>query len=171
MWCSDRRGVFSGAALALAVAAAGCGFTPLYAPGAPATEALGRVAVAQVDGEAGFALRERLVQRLGAADAPTHRLEVALDLERRGVAITQRNVITRFNVIGAAAYRLAPLAAEGSALAGNVRAITGYSAPDSETASAFASLAARRDAELRLARLLADQIAVRLALSAAEWGG
>ena len=53
--------------------------------------------------------------------------------------------------------------------AATVRAITGYSAPESETASAFASLAAQRDAERRLAVELADRIVQRLALSAGDW--
>jgi hypothetical protein len=54
-------------------------------------------------------------------------------------------------------------------LSGEVRAITGYSAPASETASAFASLAAGRDAEQRVARQLADLILQRLALAAGDW--
>ena len=52
-----------------------------------------------------------------------------------------------------------------------MRTITGYSAPESETASAFASRAAERDAERRLAVTLADQILQRLALGAAGLSG
>ena len=62
-----------------------------------------------------------------------------------------------------------PLAGGPPVAAGEVRAITGYSAPESETASAFASRAAEQDAEHRLALELADRIVQRLALSAGTW--
>jgi LPS-assembly lipoprotein len=162
MWWS-RRTVLA----ALAVSA--CGFTPMYGDGAPASRMAGRVEVGVLEGAPGFALRERLTGRLGPAVAPTHRLEVALELTETGVALTQENFTTRFNVVGTADYRLVPLAGGPPVASGEVRAITGYSAPASETASAFASLAAGRDAEKRLANDLADQILQRLALSAGDW--
>jgi LPS-assembly lipoprotein len=164
MWCSEPRA----GALALVLLLAACGFQPLYGEGAPAAAMAGRVAVGPLDGAAGFAMRERLTERLGPATAPTHRLEVALELEQTGVALTQQDVTTRFNVIGTAAYRLVPLSG-GEALAGEVRAITGYSAPESETSSAFASLSAGVDAERRLALMLADAIVQRLAIAAGDW--
>ena len=129
----------------------------------------GQVVVPVLEGAPGFALRERLTGRLGPAVDPTHRLEVALELTDTGVALTQENFTTRFNVVGTAGYRLVPLAGGPAVLSGEVRAITGYSAPASQTASAFASLAAERDAEQRLARQLADLILQRLALAAGDW--
>ena len=101
--------------------------------------------------------------------APTHRLDVDLELASTGVALTQQNVTTRFDVIGTADYALVPLAGGPPAASGVVRSITGYSAPDSETASAFASRAAEIDAERRLAIDLADRILQRLALGAEDW--
>ena len=62
-----------------------------------------------------------------------------------------------------------PLAGGPPAASGVVRSVTGYSAPASETASAFASRVAGQDAERRLAIDLADQIVQRLALSADRW--
>ena len=50
-----------------------------------------------------------------------------------------------------------------------VRSVTGYSAPESATASAFASRVAGQDVERRLAIDLADQIVRRLALGAGRW--
>ena len=85
------------------------------------------------------------------------------------MALTQENFTTRFNVVGTAAFRLVPLDGGPPALAEEVRAITGYSAPASATASAFATLAAEDDAQARLARLLADQIVQRLAVTAGDW--
>ena len=77
---------------------------------------------------------------------------MTLRLEQTGVALTEQDVTTRYNVTGTADYALVPLAGGPPVASGTVRAITGYSAPESVTSSAFASLAAQRDAERRLAR-------------------
>lgn len=170
MWCSERRRALRLlAALPAAGLAAACGFAPLYGSGAPASRMAGRVDVAPMQGEAGFVLRQRLVDRLGSGGAPTHRLVVDLELDQAGVALTQDNVTTRYDVIGVAAYALTPLGGADVTLSGEVRAITGYSAPDTKTALTFASRAAQRDAERRLALQLADRIVQRLALGAEEW--
>lgn len=167
MWWSDRRALLCAAA-ALPLLAA-CGFTPLYAPGAPASRMAGRVEVGIVDGAPGFALREELTARLGPAAAPTHRLDLDLRLERSGVALTQQDVTTRYNVVGTATYTLVPLAGGPPAASGVVRSITGYSAPEAKGGSAFAVQAAEDDAGHRLAIDLADRILQRLALAAGDW--
>ena len=95
--------------------------------------------------------------------------ELSLRLTRTGVALTQQNVTTRFNVIGTATYRLVPLAGGPAVAGGEVRAITGFSAPEAEISSAFAQRAAEQDAEHRLAVELANRILQRLALSAGSW--
>jgi LPS-assembly lipoprotein len=163
MWWSRR------AVLAACAFVAGCGFTPLYGPGAPATRMAGKVEVGVIDGAPGFALRERLTGRLGAPTAATHRLDVDLEITRSGVALTQENVTTRFDVVGTAGYALVPLAGGPPVASGVVRSITGYSAPESPGASAFAAQAALEDAERRVAAMLADGIVQRLALSAGDW--
>ena len=165
--CSDRRAALGGLAAALALA--GCGFEPLYAPAGPAAAAAGRVSVAVIPGTVGFAMRERLVERLGPEAAPTHRLAVALDLRTEGIALTQRDVTNRFDVIAVATWSLTPLGDDRPALRGTERATTGYSAPAKDTASAFAILAAERDAERRAALVLAERIAARIALAAPDW--
>lgn len=167
-WCEPRRTLL--AALAAGLVSA-CGFTPLYAPGGPAASMAGRVEVSVVEGSAGFALTEQLTDRLGPATAPRYRLDVRLALEQTGVALTEQDVTTRYNVTGTADYALVPLAGGPAVAVGQVRAITGYSAPESLNSSAFASLAAQRDAEQRLAVDLADRIVQRLALSADDWAG
>jgi LPS-assembly lipoprotein len=78
-------------------------------------------------------------------------------------------VTTRYDVIGTAAFVLTPVGGDRAALRGEVRTITGYSAPDTEAALTFASRAAQRDAGRRLAVTLADQIVQRLALTAGDW--
>ncbi len=166
MWCSDRRGV-----ILMLAALAGCGFQPLYAPGGPAAGIAGRVAVDVIEGTPGFAMRERLVARLGPASAPTHRLTVSLALSEAGVAITSQDVTSRFEVTGIARYALVPIGGGEAVLGGTVDAATGYSAPSSSTSAsqAFAILSARRDAERRIAETLADRIAQRLAVDADLW--
>lgn len=161
-----RRAILAGLGL-LPVAA--CGFTPMYGEGAPATKMLGRVEVSVIEGAAGFALRERLTGRLGPATEPTHRLDVTLAIAQTGVALTEENVTTRFNVVGDATFALVPLAGGPPVATGSVRAVTGYSAPASETASAFATLVAEKDAERRVSLELAELIVQRLALSADDW--
>lgn len=174
MWWSEeprrlsRRRLLLWAGLAPALLS-GCGFTPLYGEGAPATRMAGRVVVPPLEGEAGFAMHERLTGRFGPAADPAYRLEVSLSLTRAGVALTRENVTTRFDVVGVAEYRLVPLAGGPAVASGVVRATTGFSAPESETASAFASRVAEQDAEERLAIDLADRIVQRLALSAEGW--
>ena len=60
----------------------------------------GRIEVAVIEGAPGFAMREELTARLGPATAATHRLDVTLALEETGVALTQQDVTTRYNVTG-----------------------------------------------------------------------
>jgi LPS-assembly lipoprotein len=171
MWWSERssRRTLLGALLPAAALVAACGFTPLYGEGAPASRMAGRVEVPVIDGETGFALRERLTASLGDPSPAAYRLEITLDLKRSGVALTKQDVTTRFDIVGTAEYRLVPTAGGTPAAAGVVRAVTGFSSPESETSFAFASLSAERDAERRLAVALADQILQRLALSAESW--
>ena len=129
-WSEPRRAVLAALAAGLAACLAACGFTPLYAPGSPAAGMGGRVEVAVVEGAPGFAMREELTSRLGPATAATHRLDVTLALEQTGVALTQQDVTTRYNVTGTAGYALVPLAGGPPVASGTVRAITGYSAPE-----------------------------------------
>lgn len=164
---SDRA--LRASALAGALALAGCGFEPLYDPAGPAASVAGRVEVAVIPGTTGYLMRERLVERLGEGGAPTHRLAVDLKLSQVGVALTEDDVTSRFDVVGVADWKLTPIAGTVPAMAEEARAVSGYSAPTSATTSAFAILSARRDAEERLALVLADRIAQRIAVEAAAW--
>lgn len=126
------------------------------------------VLVETIPGAAGFALRERLVERLGHPKAPTHSLAVDLDIRQESAALTRDDITTRYLVLGTATFRLVPLAA-GAPIAGAVAAQTAYSAPADDTASAFAMRAAALAAEERVAQALADRIALRL--SVLDWLG
>lgn len=166
MWCSDRRGLLS---LALAgLALAGCGFRPLYGEGSPAAAMRGRFVLETPDGQPGFEMRERLLERLGPADQPVYRLSVRLDLDTEGSALTQQDYTTRYDVSGMARYEVLPLAGGAPVLTGTVTSATAYSAPEGDSSSAFASLVAGRDAEVRVARAMADQIVMELAVTAGD---
>lgn len=164
MWCSERRAVLLGLG-----ALAGCGFRPLHAPDGAAAAGSGQIAVDVIDGSAGFALRARLVEQLGVAEAPTHRLAVALDLDQRGVAITAQDVTSRFEIVGVARYTLVPVDSPEAVLSGEAVTRVAYSAPVSDAAQAFAIVSAQRDAERRVAEVLAEDIASRLFLDAERW--
>jgi LPS-assembly lipoprotein len=170
MWSSDRRAILLGLlSLPGCAALTACGFQPLYGEGTPARATQGRVEVRTDAGAEGFLMRERLVQLLGPPSSPSHLLEVELEIETEGTALTRENVTTRFDVIGLARYRLFPVDGGPAVIDDEARAVAGYSAPESETASAFAARAAEADARTRVVRTLAERIAERLALRAGEW--
>ena len=177
MWLSDRQsprrffrafgavferlrafGVASGALVLTA-----CGFSPLYGPETAASRMTGQVSVDEIDGLMGFALRKRLTERLGTVTDPQYALSVTLDVSAEGLAISQDNEITRYNLTGTATYQLRDITVSTALATGTVRAFAAHSA----TASPVATRIAERDARARLATSLADQIASRLAVAAA----
>lgn len=157
-----RRG-FVG--LALAGLLGGCGFQPLYGPDSSARDLDGRVAVAMIDGEMGFAFRERLTSNLGQATAATHEVVTELDVNQQGLAISDESNITRYNLTGLATYSVVSLGDRTTVSSGTARAFAAYSA----TASPVATRAAERDAHVRLARSLAEQVALEIAADAPVW--
>ncbi len=170
MWSSDRRRVLLGAVI-VPLALMGCGFEPMYGTGTEARAGLGQVYVDVIPSEAGFVLRDWLIRQLGPSETPTHRLEVDLEIDTEGVALTTQNVTTRFDVTGIARFRLVPLDGGPTILSDSIAAVAGYSAPESETASAYASRVAEADAIDRVARQLAERIALRLSIEAPKWAG
>jgi LPS-assembly lipoprotein len=113
---------------------------------------------------ADYLLVRRLEERLGPASAPRYRLEAPLDITRDSLGTTADGLTTRYQYLGQSTWRLLP-AADGAATVlaqGRVEGFTGYSA----TGSTLATRAAERDAEARLAIILADKIVDRLLLAA-----
>lgn len=167
MWSSDRRRTLVG--LPLLVALGACGFEPMYGTGSPARAGLGEIYVELIPSSAGYVLRNALIDELGPSASPTHVLHVELEIETEGVALTTQNVTTRFDVTGSASFRLEPVGGGSAVVSDQVEAVAGYSAPDSETSSAYASRVAEYDAIRRVARELAQRITLRLAMRAEEW--
>ena len=158
---SDRRNFLGFGAAALL---SGCGFQPVFRDGGDASRVRGQIAVENISGRLGFEMRRRLTERLGHSDAAPFRLSVSVFQSTAQLAITPTAEITRFNITGFATFVLAR--ADGStASTATMRAFSAYSAND----AAIATRAAERDAELRLAGALADQIATRLLANAGDW--
>lgn len=155
MSSSDRRSLIL--ALAAAAGLAACGFEPVLAPGGAGAGLVGRVAVEAPADRYDFALVEALESRLGRGGEGAFRLDYTITVETVRVAVTQENVTTRYNLVGRVDYRL--LGAEGGRVAaGQVSSFVSYSA----SGTVIATEAARRDAEERLMRVLADSIVTRL---------
>ncbi|SLN42724.1 LPS assembly lipoprotein LptE [Roseisalinus antarcticus] len=159
MWSSEARLSRRAALFGAAVLLAACGFSPVYGPGSVAERLRGQVSVEAPATDTGYRLRQRLIQRLGAADAPRYHIVVALDLRDAAVAITAEQATTRFNLPGAAQYRLTDRTTGDLIQSGTVDTFTSYSA----TGTAVSTFAAEADARRRLAVALADLIVTRLA--------
>jgi len=113
----------------------------------------------------GFEMRKRLTERLGNSTAPRFGLAVSIEVASEGLAISEQNDITRYNLTGEAKFALRTLSNSQSAQRGTVRAFAAYSA----TNSPFAAQVAEDDARARLADTLADRIVTRLIASADDW--
>lgn len=137
----------------------GCGFVPVYGPGGDASAFRDAVRVSAPNTREGFALQGAIEDRLGPAQAPRFDLTVTLDLTESGVAVTQDQNITRFQITGSASFTLS----EGGQVLtqGEVETFTSYST----TSTPVATLTAEQDAKERLAVALADLIVARILMA------
>ena len=149
--------------LAAFVALGGCGLQPMYAGGASGTVAssLSSIQVAPIPERAGWLLRNALVDRLGGQSAsPAYRLEVELDDDLAGFGIRGDSSVTRERRTLRARYRLVDLS-NGQVV---LDATAGSDAGIDVVSSEYATVAAEQTAQERLALVIADQMASRLAL-------
>lgn len=158
------------AALALLVGLpAACGFAPVYGPdgggggGGGGTALRGAIRAAEPDSDIAFAFVRRFEERLGRADAPRYDLAYALATEEVALAITGSNDITRYDIEGRLDWTLTPAGGGKPTLRARETAFTAYSA----SGSTISTLESQRDAQRRLAIILADKVAARLLAEAA----
>lgn len=138
---------------------AGCGFTPVYAPGGAAQALRNSITVEAGETVLDYRLRVAIEERLGrGAD---HVLTVTTRTEELQAAVTPEGTIMRFNLVGVADWVLHD-AAGAEVARGEERAFTGYLT----TGSTVATDTAARDAMERLAVILADRIIIRLEMGA-----
>jgi LPS-assembly lipoprotein len=155
--------------LSLALLLSGCTLRPLYAGGGKGqvAQSLRSVAIAPIDGRAGWLVRTALQDRLGKADgSPRDRLEVELDDAIVGFGIRSDNSVSRERRTLRARYRLVD-ASVGTVL---VDATAGSDAGIDVVSSEYATVAAEQTALERLSTDIADQIVSRVALYAARTG-
>ncbi len=161
----DRRTVLGlpllAAGLLLPLTAA-CGFTPAYGPGGAAAALTGRIATADPTDKSAYDLIARLEERLGRAEAATHRLDYTIATRPVGVGITPEGAVTRYHLTGSVDWRLVRLETGEAVLTGREETFAAYSA----TGSTVAALAAEEDAGTRLMRILADRMVTRLIAAA-----
>jgi LPS-assembly lipoprotein len=141
-----------------------CGLHPLYGGGAdsPAATTLRSVQVAPIAGQSGWLVRNKLVDRLGAAGAgtATYRLDVTLDDNitsfglRRDQAATQerRTLRARYQLVNQSNGMVVLDATAGSDASVDI------------VSSEYATVAAEQTALEQLADEVADQIVSRLAI-------
>ena len=156
----DRRTLL----IALA-AVAGCGFSPVHAPGSDAGELRGLIEIDDPRDDAGFAFVRQLESKLGLPQGATYRISADVRISEEELGITPEQEITRFNLAGRVAFVLRELGTERRLTSGEVGSFTSYSA----TGTPFATQTARADARDRLMVALADQVVARLLVTAPEW--
>ncbi|WP_298859359.1 LPS assembly lipoprotein LptE [uncultured Sulfitobacter sp.] len=145
--------------LALPLALAACGFTPVYGTDGAGAQLRGQVLVQEPSTQAGYLLTRHLETRLGrSGSSARYALDLAIDTSEEGLAINAAGDITRFNLIGRVDYALRDTTAGTVVTSGKVQNFTAYSA----IGTTVASLAAERDAVERLMVILGDQITTRL---------
>lgn len=166
--------------MTLALFVGGCGFQPLYGDptafggdelSANVVDELNQISVQISVGEdrdgrgsglVGFEARNQLIDLLGTASegASKYTLRVRLRGVRRGLAVQSDASVTRFNYLLRGRYQLLDNASGQNLLSGQTRAFSAYNVVDSE----FATVTARRDAESRAARNIAEDVKLQLAI-------
>jgi len=162
MWWSDRvRGL---AALALALSLGGC-FQPLYGeaqhPGL--VEDLRAIEVAPIKDRIGHYLGDDLISSLngtGSTPTPKYRLKITVTRALQTPTVeSQINAASAATVIGTAKITLTQIEPVKVVFQGQATTAAVYD----RTLQGFANLRAERDAEIRIARALADEISLRVA--------
>ena len=156
------------APLVLATALSACGLHPLYGGGSSGFVAasLRSIEVGPIEGQVGWLVRNKLIDRLGASGsaAPSYRLDVTLDDDITGFGIRGDRAVTRERRTLRARYQLVSVASGTVVLDATAGSDAGIDVVSSE----YATIAAEQTAAERLADVVADQIVARLANYAAR---
>jgi LPS-assembly lipoprotein len=145
-----------------------CGLRPLYAGGSnsPVASTLRAVQVAPIAGQAGWIVRDKLLDRLGEAGegAPAYRLDVTLDDNITSFGLRRDQAATQERRTLRARYQLVDLS-NGMVV---LDATAGSDASIDIVSSEYATVAAEQTVLEQLSGIVADQIVSRLALYAAR---
>lgn len=152
------------ALLPLILALSACGLQPMYAGGANGEVARGLAAVEvpEIEGEAGWLVRNALCDRLSDCKGSSqYRLDVRLDDRLEGLGLLTDDTIGRERRTLRARYQLIDNSS-GEIL---LDATAGSDAGIDVVSSEYATIAAEQTALENLARDVADRIVTRLALT------
>jgi LPS-assembly lipoprotein len=146
-----------------------CGLQPLYSAGSKGAVAdmLGDVRVAQIEGQAGWlvrnALRDRLVASQGGeGPGNRYRLDIKLEDTITGFGVRSDDSVTRERRSLRARYQMVDVGSGEVVLDATAASDAGVDVVGSE----FATIAAEQSAQERLTQAIADQIVARLAVFA-----
>ncbi len=141
-----------------------CGLRPLYGGGAggQVAQSLRSVAVAPIDGKAGWLVRNALEDRLGTQHegAARYRLEIELDDQIGGFGVRRDDSVTRERRTLRARYKLVEAALGTVVLDATAGSDSGIDVVSSE----YATVAAEDTALENLSNTVANQIVARIAL-------
>ena len=159
-----RRALLIGACLLLPA----CGLHPLYGGGAGSTVAstLRSVEVAPIEGQTGWLVRNKLIDRLGesGAGSAAYRLDVTLDDNITAFGIRTDRAATRERRTLRARYQLVSLSTGEVVLDATASSDAGIDIVSSD----YATVAAEQTALENLADVVADQIVGRVGLYASR---
>ena len=151
-----------------ALALCGCGLHPLYGGGSasPVAATMRTIAVGPIQGQSGWLVRNKLVDRLGQSDADTaaYRLDVTLDDNITAFGLRSDRAATQERRTLRARYQLVDTRNGMVVLDATVGSDAGIDIVSSE----YATVAAEQTALENLADIVADQIIARVALYAAR---
>ena len=150
--------------LGLCCLLAGCGLRPLYGNyGATGEETLAAVRIGNIPDRAGQQLQNFLLTRFnptGREKLPAYQLSIQLRERQQGLGIRRDETASRAKLTVTPNYRLHNLETSAIALSGEVQVVNSYDILDQQ----FATLLAEQDARTKALRLLADDIATRVAI-------
>ena len=147
-----------------------CALTPMYAGGSSGAVAQGLagVQVAPIEGQAGWLVRNALNDRLqaGSETSPRYRLDVLLDDDLESLGLVNDDTVSRERRTLRARYQLIEIAS-GTVL---LDATAGSDAGVDVVRSDYATIAAEQTALENLAKVVADRMVTRIALTLREGG-
>jgi len=153
--------------LLAAMALSGCGLHPLYSggSGSPVAATLRSISVGPIQGQWGWLVRSKLIDRLGdQGGSAAYRLDVTLDDNITTFGLRNDRAATRERRTLRARYQLVD-ARNGMVL---LDATAGSDAGIDIVSSEYATVAAEQTALENLSDIVADQITARVALYASR---
>jgi LPS-assembly lipoprotein len=158
--------------LVAALGLSACGFRPLYgtasipegAESAFASIRIAPVAPTNDSDRIGYLVSDALDRALhtpGHNEEQRFELKLALADERRGLSIQDDSSTTRYNYRLIADWTLVPVGSSAALATGRAETTASYNVVDSQ----YATQIARKDAEDRAAREIAEQVKLRLAVA------